>query len=140
MNVENGIQLGDLSAIFRRRARVVGGVALTVTMLGYWITMALPNEYESYATVLVEPQSVAPELVASGVPESDLNQRLGLMTAQILSRPRLSRIIDDLELYRAEADDMERQEIIDLMREKVAVEPVVPELEGEGQLLLQVRP
>jgi polysaccharide chain length determinant protein (PEP-CTERM system associated) len=129
MNVEKGMQVGDLVAIARRRANAVLGVALGFFLAGYWVTMALPNEYESYATVLVEPQSVAPELVAAGVPESDLNQRLGLMTAQILSRPRLSRIIDDLDLYRDESEDMERQEVIDLMREKVAVEPVIPEIE-----------
>ena len=130
MNVEAGIQIGDLVAIARRRVKAVAGVALAVFLAGYWITMALPNEYQSYATVLVEPQSVAPKLVASGVPESDLNQRLGLMTAQILSRPRLSRIIDDLSLYQAESERLVRQEIIDLMRDKVAVEPVIPELEG----------
>jgi len=116
--------------IARRRIKAVVGVALCVFLAGYWITMALPNEYESYATVLVEPQAVAPKLVASGVPESDLNERLGLMTAQILSRPRLSRIIDDLGLYKAESKDRLRQEIIDLMREKIAVEPVIPEIEG----------
>lgn len=130
MNVESGIQIGDVVAIVRRRIKAVVGVALAVFLAGYWITMALPNEYESYATVLVEPQSVAPELVAAGVPKSDLNQRLGLMTAQILSRPRLSRIIDDLDLYRVESKSMVRQEIIDLMRKKVAVQPVIPEIEA----------
>ena len=60
-------------------------------MLGaYWLAMALPNEYSSYATVLVEPQAVSPQLVKAGVSSSDLNERLHLMTAQILSRPRLS--------------------------------------------------
>ena len=45
-------------------------------------------------------------LVESGVPQSDLNERLHLMTARILSRPRLSRIIDDLGLYKDEASYM----------------------------------
>jgi len=130
MNVENGIQFDDLVAIARRRAKVVVGVALTVTMLGYWVTMALPNQYESYATVLVEPQTVDPDLVESGVGSTDLNQRLGIMTSQILSRSRLSRIIDDLNLYQAEHDRMVRQEVIDLMRTRLSVEPVIPELEA----------
>ena len=130
MNVESGIQIGDLLAIARRRAGVVFGVALAISLIGYWITMSLPNEYQSYATVLVEPQSVAPELVAAGVAKSNLNQRLGIMTAQILSRPRLSRIVDELELYGAESKYMVRSSIIDVMRAKIRVEPVAPAIQS----------
>jgi succinoglycan biosynthesis transport protein ExoP len=133
MNVESGMKIGDLVGVARRRVRVMIGVALVVSLAGYWITMALPNEYESYATVLVEPQTVDRALVEAGVPESDLNQRLGIMTANILSRSRLSRIIDDLHLYQKESEEMVRQEIIDLMRDKITVEAVVPELATGGR-------
>lgn len=132
MNVENGIQIGDLMAIARRRAKIVIGVALTTTMVGFWVTMALPNQYQSYATVLVEPQTVDPELVESGVGATDLNQRLGIMASEILSRRRLSRVIDDLNLYQTEQEHLVRSEVIDLMRSRVRVEPVVPELGGPG--------
>ena len=91
--------------------------------------MALPNEYESYATVLVEPQAVDPKLVEAGVADTDLNRRLYLMAAQILSRPRLSKIIDKLVLYEPESRYMERNEVINLMRDQIRVEPVLPELE-----------
>jgi polysaccharide chain length determinant protein (PEP-CTERM system associated) len=93
--------------------------------------MALPNEYESYASVLVEPQSVDPDLVEAGIPQSDLNRRLHLMAAQILSRPRLSRMIDEFALYEEESNYMVRDEVIDLMRQKIRVEPVIPELEQQ---------
>ena len=97
MNVEAGLQLSELQGVIRRRAKLVLGVVLLVSLAAYWLAMALPNEYESYATILVEPQSVAPELVQAGVPESDLNERLHIMAAQILSRPRLSRMVDELK-------------------------------------------
>ena len=132
MNVEDGIQLGDLWSIARRRAKAVGAAILGVLLATYWFAMALPNQFESFATVLVTPQSVAPELVAAGVPESDLNNRLYLMTAQILSRGRLSRIIDDLGLYPNESQYMVREEVIDLMRDNVGVAPVLPELDRGG--------
>jgi polysaccharide chain length determinant protein (PEP-CTERM system associated) len=130
MNVEAGFQLSDFQGIARRRFKVVGGVALIVILIFYWVAMALPNEYESYATVLVEPQAVAPELVKAGVRESDLNERLHLMTAEILSRPRLSRMIDNLSLYRDESKYLLREEVINLMRDGIRVEPVLPELEA----------
>jgi polysaccharide chain length determinant protein (PEP-CTERM system associated) len=133
MNVEAGLQLSDLQGIVRRRAKLVLGVALLVSLAAYWMAMALPNEYESYATVLVEPQSVDPDLVESGVPQSDLNRRLFLMAAQILSRPRLSRMIDEFDLYAEESNYLVRDEVIDLMRRQIRVAPVIPELEQQQQ-------
>ena len=129
MNIDGGLQISDLGGILRRRIRVIAGTALGVMLIVYWIAMALPNVYTSYASVLVEPQAVAEELVKAGVAQSDINQRLHLMTAQILARPRLSRIIDELGLYKEESKYLLREELIDLMRKDVRVEPVVPELE-----------
>ena len=129
MNVEGGLQLGDLRGIARRRGKIAAFAALGTFMAGYWLAMALPNMYTSYATVLVEPQAVDQLLVRAGVQSSDLNERLHLMTAQILSRPRLSRIIDKYKLYEDESDYLLREDIIDLMRERVTIEPVVPDLE-----------
>ncbi len=135
MNVESGFQIADLKGVVRRRAKLVFATWLVVSLASYWLAMALPNEYESSATVLVEPQSVDEELIRAGVARSDLNRRLGLMAAKIMSRPRLSRIIDDLSLYREESNYLERQEIINLMRDQVKVEPVIPELEQDRQTL-----
>jgi polysaccharide chain length determinant protein (PEP-CTERM system associated) len=132
MNVETGFELGDLKGIVRRRVTTVVGVALVCSLAAFWIAMALPNEYESYASVLVEPQAVDPDLVEAGVATADLNRRLHLMAAQILSRSRLSRIIDELSLYQDESNYLVRDEVINMMREHVNVDPVVPELEQES--------
>jgi hypothetical protein len=35
MNVDNGIQFGDLMSIARRRVKVVLGIALVITMADY---------------------------------------------------------------------------------------------------------
>jgi polysaccharide chain length determinant protein (PEP-CTERM system associated) len=112
-------------------AAIVGGsIFLTALLLAGW----LPNRFSSSATILVEPQAISERLIQSGLQESDLNKRLNIMTAQILSRPRLSRIIDDLELYADESEEMTREEVIELMRREIFVEPVLPELEVEGTL------
>jgi polysaccharide chain length determinant protein (PEP-CTERM system associated) len=133
MNVEGGLQISDVWGIVRRRGQFVAGTSLMIALAVYWIAMALPNQFESYGTVLVTPQTVPPELVAAGVPESDLNNRLFLMTAQILSRGRLSRIIDELDLYPGESEYLVREEVIDLMRENVRVAPVLSELSQHRQ-------
>jgi polysaccharide chain length determinant protein (PEP-CTERM system associated) len=132
MQVDGGFQLSDIAGVIRRRGKLAALVALVIALSAYWISMALPNVYTSYATVLVEPQSVDAELVRAGVQSSDLTERLHIMTAQILSRPRLSAIIDSVGLYKQESEYMLREEIIDLMRSRLRVAPVVPELQRQG--------
>jgi succinoglycan biosynthesis transport protein ExoP len=133
MNLEQGnqqsIQFPDLFGIARRRGKVIAIVAGAVILVTFWIAMALPNLYTSYAVILVEPQSVDENLVDSGVREGDLSERLGLMTAEILSRRRLSQIITEMDLYEDEREEMQRFEVVELMRTFFAVEPVVNELE-----------
>ena len=114
MNVEMGVQL-DLVGAIRRRARVMASVAIGVFLVAYWMAMVLPNEYTSYATMLVQPPSINQKLVSAGAADQNLNTRLNLMTAQILSRPRLSRMIDELGLYPEESEETPRDAIIDLV-------------------------
>lgn len=132
MNVEEGFQIKDLWPMVRRRMGVAGFVGGAVFLAALLLAGWLPNRFSSSATILVEPQAISEQLIKSGLQGSDLNKRLNIMTAQILSRARLSRIIDDLGLYSKESEEMTREEVIELMREEIFVEPVLPELEVEG--------
>jgi polysaccharide chain length determinant protein (PEP-CTERM system associated) len=126
---EQGLRLDDIGGILRRRAKVV--LAVTgVTFLGSVLLAALlPNQYLSYTTLLVEPRTVSKKLVEAGLDEGDLMNRLHLMTMQILSRARLSRVIDDLKLYPKLSAKKTREEVIQYMRDRIWVDPVLPELE-----------
>ncbi len=123
MNLDPGLQIDLLGAIQRRLMMIVVVVG-SALLIAYWIAMALPNYYKSSATIFVEPQAVNQQLVESGVAPYDIGYRLSLMTAQILSRPRLSRVIDELGLYQEESKTMLREEVIDLMRSRITVLPV----------------
>ncbi|MBB84313.1 MAG: hypothetical protein CL931_10935 [Deltaproteobacteria bacterium] len=140
MNLEQGneSQFIDPLGFLRRQGKFVAMISGGIILLTFWITMALPNLYTSAAMILVEPQSVDEELVNSGVRESDLNERLGLMTTEILSRVRLSKIIDDMDLYAEESEDMQRIEVVDFMRSFINVVPVLSELE-EGQRRREIK-
>ena len=126
---DDGFQLGDLFAMARRRGKVVGVIAGLVLLAAIFVAAILPNEFESYTTLLVEPQSISKRLVEGGVEGGEMTSRLHLMTMQILSRSRLSRVIDDLGLYGKESEERTREQVIDLMRSQIRVEPVLPELE-----------
>lgn len=129
MTEEQGFKLGDLRHVIRRRLPVMAAVAGAVALASIVVAAVLPNVYMASATLLVEPQSISKKLVEPGLEESDLNNRLHLMTMQILSRPRLSKVIDELKLYPELASKMTREEVIEEMRKDIRVEPVLPELQ-----------
>jgi polysaccharide chain length determinant protein (PEP-CTERM system associated) len=123
VNVEAEVQF-DFVGAAKRRAPAMAATAMLVFLASYWLAMLLPSDYTSYATILVEPPSVSQLLVETGISGQDLNTRLNLMTAQILSRPRLSRLIDQLGLYQEESEKLTRDAVIALMRSNVSVIPV----------------
>jgi len=139
MDLEQGFQLGDLGGVLKRRGLRMAAIAAGTFLLFVFIAAVLPNRYESYATILVEPQTISKELVDSGIPSEDLFNRLHLIQMQIMSRARLSRIIDELHLYPEDAKRKTREEVIDEMRDDISVAPVLPELETEANAAAGVR-
>jgi len=130
MDSEQGIRLDDLKGILQRRSRLVVTVAAACFLLAIFVASVLPNEYQAQATLLIEPQSISQRLVESNLSETDLNNRLHLISMQILSRGRLSRVIDEFDVYPELADEMTREEIIEYMRAKIKVAPVLSQLEA----------
>jgi len=129
MNPEQGLQIQDLAGVLRRRQGTMAVLAGAIFLCSIVTAAVLPNRYQAWATLLVEPQSISKGLIESTLEESELEGRLHLMTMQILSRGRLSRVITDLDLYPDESKEMTREEVISLMRSHIRVEPVLPELE-----------
>ncbi len=140
MDMQQGFALDDLGGVVRRRgaimAAVLGATVLAFVLVAGW----LPNAYQASTTLLIEPQSISERLVESGVPETELNNRLHLLQMQILSRGRLSQVIDDLNVYPELEDELTRAEVIDLMREQISLVPVLPELATEARAQTGVRP
>jgi len=128
---ERGFSLSDVVGIFRRRLRLAVAVAGSIFLLSVVIAAVLRDEFTVWATILVEPQSISKKLVESGKEEADVINRLHLMTMQILSRARLSKVIDELKLYPEESKEKTREQVIDMMRKRIKIEPVLPELDPE---------
>jgi polysaccharide biosynthesis transport protein len=128
MEMQQTFQVDDLVQMLRRRALLVGALAGACLLAGIFVSAILPNRYESYATLLVEPQTISERLVEAGLSTQSVAGRLHLIQMQILSRGRLSRIIDDLGLYAEESKTMTREEVIAMMRGQVRLAPVLPDL------------
>jgi polysaccharide chain length determinant protein (PEP-CTERM system associated) len=131
MDLEQGFDLSDFKRLLRRRAALVLAVAGAISLTAIFIASLLRNVYESWATLLIEPQTISPQLVESGLEQRDVNSRLHLIQAQILSRGRLSRVIDDLGLYKEESREMTREEVIEKMRSAITLQPILPEMPEE---------
>ena len=139
MNSQQIPQIPDIGGMIRRRLKLMLTVAAIGFLALYLVAMALPNQYTSSATILVEPQAVDEGLVSAGVRESDLKERLGIMTAEILSRARLSRLIDEFDLYAEESESQQRSELIDLMRAHVVVQPVLNALDAQKRMRADIQ-
>ncbi len=130
MDSEQGIQLDDLKRILQRRSKLLGVVLVAGVLLSTFVAAVLPNQYESRATLLIEPQTISSKLVEPNLSDTELNSRLHLISMQILSRGRLSRVIDEFDVYPELEDELTREEIIEKMRSAISVAPVLSDLEA----------
>lgn len=99
----------------------------TIAVLFY-----LPNRYTSEATIFAVQQRV-PERYVVPTATSDVPQALEAMVQEVLSRPRLLSVIDELGLYQKQRERLKPEQLIHLMRSNVVVEPIESKL-GRGDV------
>ena len=87
------------------------------------ISWFLPSIYRSGTLILVEQPTVSQQYVVSNV-ASDLQSRLDSLTQQVLSRTRLLRIIEKLNLFPKERHKLNLDEMVELMRKNIQIELV----------------
>ena len=93
-------------------------VISTVTALVAW---RWPDTYQSDTLILVVPQQVPESYVKSTV-TTRIEDRLGTISQQILSRARLERIIQDFNLYPRERRLGIIEDVVDQMRKDIEVQ------------------
>ena len=115
------------SVTVRRRSRRLWWFAwLAIGVLG-GITLNIfqPRIYQAHTSILIIPQRVPVSMVAPTV-TADLNERLNMITQQILSRTRLERIIPEFNLYQDERRTMIMEDVIEQMRFDISLNVSVP--------------
>lgn len=108
--------------ILRRRKWWIIIPAILAPLIGFGISLKLPNRFTSQTLVLVEQQKVPDDFVRPVVTEQ-LNERLATMQEQILSRTRLQPIIERFGLF-AEEGNLPMEEKVDRMRKTILVTAV----------------
>ena len=83
----------------------------------------IPPSYRSEAVLLVESSQLATD--ANGQVASEvIDERIAKVKQQVLSRPDLIAIIQELQLYPDQRSRKSLSQIVDTMRENISIEPV----------------
>jgi len=81
----------------------------------------MPELYRSSTTIMVVPQRVPENYVRTTV-TSRIEDRLGSIRQQVLSRTRLTAVMDELGLFRAERRDLAMDALVEEMRKRITIE------------------
>jgi len=124
-------------AIVQRRRWWILPTFSFVTLAAIAVSYLLPAQYKSEATILVEQQQV-PERYVTPTTTTDLIQILQPMSQEVLKRERLLRMIDELGLYPSEKKQLGPDELVQLMRKNIEIEPLVANSENRKANLFKI--
>lgn len=116
------------SLIVRRRWLILIPFAIgiaAVPLLAYFA----PERYRSDALILVVPQRVPDNYVKPTVSQT-VEERLPAITDQILSRSRLAKIIEDMDLYKTERSREVMEDVVQMMRDDIITSAVGKEVDS----------
>lgn len=93
---------------------------LLIGLATFVVSWYLPDRYRAATSILIVPQRV-PEAYVHPTVTAELNERLQMISQQILSRTRLERIIQELDLYKRERQTMIMEDVIEQMRQDISI-------------------
>ena len=120
-------ELQDIKGIFRRQKNIFLVAFLAISILSVIIAFILPPVYRSQSTILIEEQQIPQEFVRTTI-TSYVEERLQVITQQIMSRPRLLEIINEFNLYPEMRDRFTTEEIVQKMRDAISFEMINTEV------------
>lgn len=111
-----------IAALYRRRLWVIVPVLLGL-MIAATAILLQKEQYRSTATLLIDSQQIPTTVVASPLAHI-ANERIAKIRQQILSRERLSALVEDNNLFPDERPNMPIDDVLDLVREAIQVDLV----------------
>lgn len=117
------MSMEDYLGIARRGWWIVLIPAVLGPLIGYGISLFIPEKYTSQTLVLVEQPKV-PDRIIPPIVIEELAQTLGTMQEKILSRARLEPLIRDNNLFGKDKDNLPMEDLVNRMRQAIKVTPV----------------
>src|SRR5437879_5363758 len=118
------LTIDEYLAMLRRRLKVILIPALLAPLAGFLISFAFAPKYTSRSLILVEEQKV-PEGYVKPVVTEAITQRIASMEQQVLSRNRLTSMIDRLGLAKK---GKSVDQVVDEIQQNLLIQPVLPDI------------
>ncbi|MGX7953601.1 GumC family protein [Tsuneonella sp. HG249] len=119
--------LSQLPVVLAERKWWIVGPALIGLLAALATAFLMPSKYESAAVLLVQAPSLPPEVI--GVSGNDaVAQRIEAIRQRLINRPALIAMIERNGLYAQERKRTPLSEIVEDMREAIALEPQTVDL------------
>jgi polysaccharide chain length determinant protein (PEP-CTERM system associated) len=115
----------DYARIAWRRRWYIAIPVVVLASATVVVSMFLPNRYRASTQIMIVPQRVPENFVRPTV-TADLNERLNMISQQILSRTRLERIVQEFNLYERERKQMIMEDVIERMRRDISINIAKP--------------
>jgi polysaccharide biosynthesis transport protein len=116
-------ELGDYLEIARRRKWYILIPAAILTALSTYVVMSMPSVYKSMATILIEEQEIPAELVKSTV-TSYADQRIQIISQQVMTRANLWKIIEDYHLFAKRSKENSSDALIEQLRKNIKLDMI----------------
>lgn len=123
MQQTEGITLDQVRGIIRRQKSTFIVLFLITWLAAIALALFLPPVYRAETTILIEEQQIPQEFVRTTI-TSYVEERLQIITQQIMSRPRLKEIIERFTLYPEMKKRHTREEIIARLRKDISLQTV----------------
>ncbi len=125
--MEQSKEIGQIKAIVRRRKRSFALIFTAILVLGLATALLLPPFYLSESTILIENQLIPAEYVQTTI-TGYVEERIQVITQQIMSTTRLTGIIKKFGLYQDMQERYTTAEIIEKMREDIRLKTISAEV------------
>jgi uncharacterized protein involved in exopolysaccharide biosynthesis len=104
------MELREFGALFLRRKWVVAYTILIILFAAGVYCIVTPEMYKSSIAILIIPQAVPSEYVRSTI-SVRAEEQLGTIRQQVTSRTTLTKVMDELGLFRGERETMTSEEL-----------------------------
>jgi polysaccharide chain length determinant protein (PEP-CTERM system associated) len=118
MNPTQGFDITQILNSLYRRKDIVIAVALVVAILAAYLAISLPNVYRSSTLILVTPQRLPSNYVASTV-TSSIEQRMQAIAQQVLGRTMLERVVNEFNLFNSVGSQASIDERVAGLRKRI---------------------
>lgn len=97
-------------------------IAWLVALMGWGLVFVTPDKYQSTAKIFVDTESVLRPLLQGLAVQTDLEQRLHLMTRTLLNNENLEKVLRETDMDLEATTVEERQRILEDLRDTVLIE------------------